>query len=113
MGYRQGPDVARGQDATEAGGCLELLGDAAVDGVVAINADLVARVVGEVKGEVGVCGGAADAGEDLADKLRGVDAEGLEAQGLGSAPLGRARRGGFGREGKVGCARGGRVRAPI
>ena len=78
-----GVHAGGGAEACEEGVGLEGLGDAAVGGVVAVDADLVGGAVGKVEGDGGVGRGGADAGEDFADDGGGVDADGVEADGLG------------------------------
>jgi hypothetical protein len=69
------------EEREEHGVRLELLRDATVDRVVAINPDLIRGTVREVESDGGMCGGASDVNKDFANDLIGIDADRVLAEG--------------------------------
>ena len=69
------------EEREEHGVHLELLRDATMDGIVAINTNLINGTVGEVKSDGGMCEGASDMDKDFANNSIGIDADRVPAEG--------------------------------
>jgi len=65
---------------------LELLRDATVDRVVAIDPDLIKGTIREVESDGGMCGGASDKDKDFANDLIRIDADRVPAEGAWLLP---------------------------
>jgi hypothetical protein len=60
---------------------LEFLRDTTMDGIIAIDTNLVCSIIREVEGDSWVIGRLADADKDFANDLTGIDADRVEAKG--------------------------------
>jgi len=69
------------EERDEHGVHFELLRDATVDGIVAINPDLIRGPVREVESDGGVGRGASDVDKDFANDSIGIDADRVPAEG--------------------------------
>ena len=68
------------EERDEHGVRLELLWDATVDGIIAINPDLIRGPVREVESDGGMDRGASDVDQDFANDLIGIDADRVPAE---------------------------------
>jgi hypothetical protein len=69
------------EERDEHGVHLELLRDAAVDGIVAINPDLIRGPVRKVESDGGMGRGTSDVDKDFANDLIGIDTDRVPAEG--------------------------------
>ena len=65
---------------------LELLRDTTVDGVIAIDTDLINGFIGEVKSDSGMSGRPSDVNKDFANDLIGIDADRVKSKGARLLP---------------------------
>lgn len=73
---------------------LKFLRDSAMDGIVAINADLIDGIIGEMESDSWMCGRPADANKDFANDLIWIDTDRVQAKRLWLLPLFHGRSGG-------------------
>lgn len=71
------------KDGVKAAVHFELLGDASVSGIIAVDENLDSCIIREVKSECRVCGRAAGPLEDLANDFAWVYTDMVEAQRVG------------------------------
>lgn len=65
---------------------LELLRDTTVDGIIAIDTDLINGFISEVKSNSGMCRGPSDVYKDFANDLIGIDPDRVKSKGAGLLP---------------------------